>query len=101
MYPCLREHPDGVQLALFVQPRASKNRVVGLQGDELKVRLTSPPVDGAANKLCIQFFSKLFKTPKSSLEIVAGETSRHKRLLVRGANLDAIAGSLEPEIAES
>lgn len=101
MYACLREHPDGVQLDLFVQPRASKNQVVGLQGDELKVRLTSPPVDGAANKLCVQYFSKLFKIPKSNIEIVAGETSRHKRLLFRDAKLDAVAGILEPEIAGS
>jgi len=84
----LSDHPlctvngDGIVLNLHIQPRASKNEVCGAQGDALKIRLTSPPVDGAANKLCREFLASLFHVPKSSVEIIAGETSRHKRVRI-------------------
>lgn len=69
-------------LSVYVQPRASKNQICGIQGEELKIRLTSPPVDGAANKLCREFVADLFHVSKSSVEIISGETSRHKRLRI-------------------
>jgi hypothetical protein len=92
--PWLREHRDGVTIDLHVQPRASKNEIVGLQGEELKVRLTSPPVEGEANRLCVEFFAKLLKVPKSTVELVAGEKSRHKRLLIRGGDAEAVRRAL-------
>jgi len=79
-------HSDGVILAILVQPRASKNQLCGVQGEELKLRLTSPPVDGAANKLCCQFLAKLFGCAKSNVSLVAGHKSRHKKLLVAGVS---------------
>lgn len=82
--PWLREHRDGVTIDLHVQPRASKNEIVGVQGEELKVRLTSPPVEGEANRFCVEFFAKRLGVAKSTVELVGGEKSRHKRLLIRG-----------------
>lgn len=82
--PFLTTLPNGLILSVYVQPRASKNQICGIQGEELKIRLTSPPVDGAANKLCREFVAKLFDVAKSSVEIISGETSRHKRLRVTG-----------------
>jgi hypothetical protein len=73
---------DGIILRLHIQPRASKSEVCGVQGDALKIRLTSPPVDGAANKLCCEFLADLFKVPKSAVEIISGETSRKKRVKI-------------------
>lgn len=84
MIPCLHCSSEGVLLNLHVQPRASRNELVGLQGDALKVRFTSPPVDGAANRLCIEFFAKLMGIPKRDVLLVSGDKSRHKRLLFRG-----------------
>jgi len=72
----------GIILNLHIQPRASKNQVCGLQDNALKIRLTSPPVDGAANKLCREFLADLLEVPKSSVEIISGETSRHKRVRI-------------------
>lgn len=95
---CLSQHAEGAVVAVLVQPRASRNAVVGLQGEELKVALTSPPVDGAANKACIQFLAKLFRQPKSSVRILSGETSRHKRILLEGARVADVAAVLEPLI---
>ncbi|MDF1580791.1 MAG: DUF167 domain-containing protein [Desulfuromonadales bacterium] len=85
---------DGVILALHVQPRASKNEIIGVFGGEIRVRLTSPPVDGAANKLCREFIAKQMGVAKSSVEVVAGDKSRHKRVLVRGLSLAEVAARL-------
>lgn len=82
--PFLTILPDSLVLSVYVQPRASKNQICGIQGEELKIRLTSPPVDGAANKLCREFIAKFFDVAKSSVEIISGESSRHKRLRIIG-----------------
>lgn len=82
--PFLTVIEDGVILSIHVQPRASKNQICGLQGEALKIRLTSPPVDGAANKLCREFLADLFGVAKSYVEIISGESSRHKRVKICG-----------------
>ena len=82
--PFLTILEDSLILCLYVQPRASKNQICRIQGEELKIRLTSPPVDGAANKLCREFVADLFDVSKSSVEIISGQTSRHKRLRILG-----------------
>jgi uncharacterized protein len=82
----ISETPGGCIVSLLIQPRASKNELVGILNGNLKVRLTSPPVDGAANSLCIDFFAKILKTPRSRIQIVAGAASRHKRLGVEGVS---------------
>lgn len=94
MPPWLQAHADGVAIALLVQPRASRNEVIGPQGEELKVRLTSPPVEGAANRLCCEYFARLLGVPKGAVELLAGAASRHKRLLVRGIGVEEAAGRL-------
>ncbi|MSM38097.1 MAG: YggU family protein [Geobacter sp.] len=75
---------DGVCFVVHVQPRASRTEICGLQGDELKVRLTSPPVDDAANRQLAEFIAKSLGLAKSRVTIVAGTKSRHKTVLVTG-----------------
>lgn len=75
-------------IAVWVQPRASKNAVCGLQGEELKLRLTSPPVDGAANKLCCEYLAKVLGCPKRCVSLLSGHKSRHKRLVAQGVSCD-------------
>lgn len=82
--PFLTDNQNALILRVYVQPRSSKNQICGILGDELKIRLTSPPVDGAANKLCREFVADLFDVSRSSVEIISGETSRHKRLRISG-----------------
>ena len=89
--PCLRKTDAGVEIFLYIQPRASRNKVVGLQGQELKVALTAPPVDGAANKACCVFLAKFFRLPKSCVRLISGETSRHKRFLLNDADFQKIS----------
>jgi len=57
--------------------------IAGLHGDAIKIKLTAPPVGGEANKMCVKFLSKCLGVPKSSLEIVSGQTGRTKRILIR------------------
>ncbi len=80
----LRDHAEGVVVALQVQPRSSRNQLMGVQDGKLKVKLTSPPVEGAANKACCAFVAKLIGVAKSRVVIVSGETSRQKRVLIKG-----------------
>jgi uncharacterized protein len=87
--PYLKKNTNGITITVFIQPRSSKNMISGLHNNALKIKLTSPPVDGAANKMCIQYLAKCLQVPKSAIEIVSGHKSRTKRLLVRyndGAN---------------
>lgn len=82
--PFLSTSKNDLILSVYVQPRASKNQICGILGEELKIRLTSPPVDGAANKMCREFVADFFDVAKSSVDIISGETSRHKRLRIIG-----------------
>ena len=84
----------GVILSLHVQPRASKNEIIGTIEGSLKVRLTSPPVEGAANKLCCEFIAKLCGLPKRDVTIVSGEKSRHKRVKVAGLSVEQVQSAL-------
>ena len=77
------EHQEGTVILVYVQPRASKNELAGVQEGALKVRLTAPPIEGKANKECIKFLAKLFNLPKSSIEILQGQKSRHKKFLLK------------------
>ena len=79
----IREHPNGIVFNVFVQPRSSKNKIVGVHGDALKVKVTAPPVAGAANKMCLQFLAKCLATPYSRIEIISGQNSRTKQILLR------------------
>jgi len=91
----IQETPEGVIFKAVIQPRGSRNEIVGLKGDALKIRLTAPPVQGAANKMCIEFLAKSLKVRKSDVEIVRGQSSRTKQIMVRGATPGKIAALLQ------
>ncbi len=89
--PCLEALPDDtLLLRLLVQPRASSNALAGLQGDQLKLRLTTPPVDGKANKAVIALLAKICHLPKSAFTLKSGHQSRSKTLLVSGIDLQSL-----------
>lgn len=71
---------DGLEIRLYIQPKASRNQIIGLHGDEVKVAITAPPVDGQANAHLIKFLSKQFKVARSNVTIEKGELGRHKQL---------------------
>lgn len=77
-----RWQDDDLLLTVKVQPKASRDEISGIQDGALKIRITAPPVDGKANKHLVAYLAKLFRVPKSAIELLAGETGRNKRLLI-------------------
>jgi len=76
----LSEQSDGVLLSVKLQPRASKNEIGEPLGDELKIKVTAPPVDSAANETLIEFLAAKLDCGRNRIEIVRGHKSRHKIL---------------------
>lgn len=71
-----------VVLRLYIQPKASGDRIVGPHGDEIKIAITAPPVDGQANEHLTRFMAKQFGVAKSRVIIEKGELGRHKQLRI-------------------
>lgn len=98
--PCLQVTADGgLLLRLHVQPRAAHNQVAGLQGEALKLRLTSPPVDGKANKAVIAFLARLLDLPKSCLTLRSGLQSRTKTVRIENADEAQLRARLQALLA--
>lgn len=95
--PCLSANSQGVvSLTVYVQPRASRVGIVGLHDGQLKLAITSPPVEGQANTQVIAFLAKLFGVPKSSLTLESGSQNRSKRLTIAGIELARATAILSP-----
>lgn len=75
-----------IRLKLYIQPKASRDAWVELYGDEIKVAITAPPVDGKANTHLQKFLAKSFAVAKSQVVIEKGETGRHKTILIMAPN---------------
>ena len=88
--------PTGVLIRIYVAPRSSSNRIVGLYNGELKIALTAPPVEGAANKALVEFLAKGLAVPKGSVALVSGESSRHKVVRLSGITAEAAQKKLLP-----
>ncbi len=98
--PCLQSLPDGsLSIALYVQPRAARDGLAGLHEGRLKLRLTTPPVDGKANKAVISFLARLLHLPKSSVTIRTGLQSRSKVVIVTGADFEQVQSVLRARLA--
>lgn len=86
----LNEVNGGVRLEVKVQPRSSRNQLVGVHEGALKVKLTAAPVDGEANQALIKFFSSLFKVPKRDIILLKGDSGRSKLLEIKGVKKEEI-----------
>jgi uncharacterized protein (TIGR00251 family) len=80
----IRQTSRGLSFDIRVIPGASKNEVAGIQDGALKVRLTAPPVEGKANRACVDFLAGLLGVRRSALAIASGEKSRKKTVSVEG-----------------
>jgi uncharacterized protein len=87
----LEPHSDGVILLVRAQPGARRNELRGIQDGMLKVCVTQSPEKGKATKAVLELLSKKLKLKKSQVELIAGETSRQKRFLVRGIAAEELA----------
>jgi uncharacterized protein len=90
---CFRRHTD-MALSVRVIPRAAKSAVAGKRGDAILIRLSAPPVEGAANDALVEFLAKALGVPRRRVSIVSGEKSRDKRVAVEGLSDADVSGRL-------
>ena len=85
----IRNTNEGIIVNLRISPNAKKNEIIK-DGDIIKVKITALPIDGKANKALVEFFAKNFKIPKTSIEILKGETSKEKTILFKTMDEDKV-----------
>lgn len=76
----IKQTTDGIIVNIKISPNAKRNEIIK-DGDNIKIKITAQPIDGKANKAVIEFLSKNFKIPKTSIKILKGETSKEKTIL--------------------
>src|SRR5947199_10867721 len=84
-----------VTLSLRVQPRASRNSVAGWTGDILNIRLTAPPVEGAANAACLKFLADLLDLPRARVSLLRGKRARNKVVQITGLSQEEVYARLK------
>lgn len=80
----IKNYKNGISIALHVQPRASRTKIMGIHGEALKLAVQAPPVDGEANAAICEFFADFFSCAKRNIEILSGETGRKKSVFILG-----------------
>jgi len=90
----IEESEAGVRLRLRVLPRASKSELAGIRGDALCVRLTAPPVEGAANRALLRFLAERLGVRPTALRILSGLTGRQKLVEVEGLSPESAKARL-------
>ncbi len=83
----IKQTNDGILVNIKIVPNSSKDDIV-LEDEFVKVKITAQPIEGKANKALIEFLSKKFKIPKTSIEIVKGETNKEKTLLFKTTDVE-------------
>jgi uncharacterized protein (TIGR00251 family) len=94
MLPFLQPHQNGIYLQVKLQPRASRNEIGRAEGSELKIKVTAPPVDAAANEALVKLLAEALGCPRNAVVLVRGKTSRHKVLFLQGQDAAAVAARL-------
>ena len=92
----LKAQADGVLLSVKVQPRASRNAIGEALGNELRIKVTAPPVDAAANEALVRLLAATLDCPRGRVELLRGHTSRHKVLKLHGVSAEAVLAKLGP-----
>ena len=85
----MKQTDEGLIVNIKISPNAKKNEIIN-EGEFVKVKITAQPVDGKANKALIEFLSKNFKIPKTSIKILKGETSKEKTVLFMTSDTEKI-----------
>lgn len=92
--PCIRVQGGVVTLSVKAQPRASRTEVAGLFGDELKIKVAAPPVDGAANQALIEFLAETLGVAKRDITLARGASASHKQFAISGVDAQTVASRL-------
>jgi len=91
---CVIERSEGIEIRIYIQPQASKTEIVGLHGEALKIRITSPPVDGQANAELCRYLARQVGVPQQYVQLISGVSSRQKRVFIAGKTLADIGAAL-------
>ncbi|MCK4308650.1 MAG: YggU family protein [Candidatus Atribacteria bacterium] len=83
---CFKIAGNDIIIKVKIIPGSSKNKIIGIYADTLKIAITSPPVESKANKKCISYLSKHFDIAKSKIEILSGKNSRNKLIKIYNIN---------------
>jgi uncharacterized protein len=94
----LRVQADDILLSIKLQPRASANEIGEPLGNELRVKVTAPPVDSAANEALIRLLAEKLDCARNRVELVRGQTSRHKIVKLHGMTGEEVLGKLGPRV---
>jgi len=92
--PFISEQADTVLLSVKLQPRASANEIGQRLGSELRIKVTAPPVDAAANQALIELLAQKLDCPRRRIELIRGHTSRHKTIKLHGFAATAVLAAL-------
>jgi hypothetical protein len=92
--PYVSESKGSAVIDVFVQPRAAKNAIVGVHGPALKLKVTAPPVEGKANRATEALIAETLGIAPSSVRVIAGESSRQKRVAISGMGAEMVACEL-------
>ncbi|MFY9432178.1 MAG: DUF167 domain-containing protein [Thermacetogeniaceae bacterium] len=92
--PWVTSSTNGVKIQVKVQPRSSKNEIIGITGDFLRVRLTAPPVEGEANKALVKYLGQVFGCAVGRIKILRGATGRCKLVEIIGLTEEAVRQQL-------
>jgi len=90
---------QGAVLRVRVQPRARRAGVEGFHGDRLKIALTAPPVDGAANDALMRFLAELVGVARGDVAVITGHSAREKSVAFRGLSAEELSARLDPHLA--
>lgn len=90
----LTAQADGVTLAIKLQPRAAKNEIGEIGGPELRIKVTAPPVDAAANEALLRLLADKLDCPRGKVELIRGHTARHKVVKLHGWKAAAVVARL-------
>ncbi len=85
---------EGVKISLFVQPNAPKSMIIGEYNGHLKIKIKAPPVEGKANDTIMEFFSEVLDIPQRRIELLKGDKSKNKTLMIRNMKIEELKSKL-------
>lgn len=91
----IHETSDEITVEIKVQPRASRNQIVGEQEGMLKIKLTAPPVEGEANQALIDYLASVLNVPRRNVVLLKGESSRHKIVAIKGISKETFLKKIQ------
>lgn len=95
----LTPHPEGLVLLVRAQPGARRNGIQGERAGMLKVAVTAPPEDGKANQAILELLRDRLDLRRTQIELLSGQTSREKKILIRGVDADQLLAQIEQLLA--